>query len=160
VGDFASAEPHGDLQPVSVTEELLTVFQLHVEIVLPDAGRHPYLFYLYNVLVAASLFIALRLFESVLAVVHNLADGRIAARRDFYEVELALHGDLHRVGGRHNAELLAVLPNKADLFVTDFIVDLIGRIVDVRTPPELLKPLTLPGAAGDMRGSMPRAAKK
>jgi hypothetical protein len=136
VRHFAPAKAHGDFKPVAVREELLTGFQLHVEIVYPDAGRHSYFLDLDDVLVALGFLIPLCLLEFVLAVVHNLTDGGIPAGRDFYKVKLFFDCDFHRVLGRHNAELFALVADKPYLFIADFLVNLIGHSADVKTPPK------------------------
>ena len=98
--------------------------QLDKEVVLADAGGHPYLLDLHDALVLARFLLPLGLLEAVLAVVHYLADGGSGARRDFYEVEVLLHGDVQSGCRGHDPKLLAVFADQAHLTVADFFVDL------------------------------------
>jgi hypothetical protein len=130
-----AAEAHGDLKAIAVLQELDAALELDIEVVKTDTGSHANLLNLGHVLVAAGFFIPLDLLKAVLPVVHNLANGRVAARGDFHEVKLTLDGDLKRRRTRHYAELFSVVPDEANLFIADFFVDLIGRSADADTPP-------------------------
>lgn len=133
---FSAAEANCDLQPVAVFQKLLSVFQLYVEIVFADAGRHTDFLDLHNVLVAASFLFPLELLEAVLAVIHDLADGRLGTRRDHDKIQTFLHRDLQRRFGTHNAELFALVADESDLLFINFFIDLMSRVTDRKTPPK------------------------
>jgi hypothetical protein len=71
--------------------------------------------------VSALLLLPLRILE--LAEVHDAAHGRARGRRDLDEVEAGFLGALHRVVGRDDADLLALLVDEADLGDPDLSVD-------------------------------------
>ena len=138
MGHLSAAEADRDLDAVAVAEELLGIFQLGVEIVLADAGRHPNLLHLNDVLILARFLLALGLLEAILAVVHDLAHGRVGARGDLHEIEILLLSDLQRFLGRHDAELRTVLADDADLLIADVVIDLVVYGCDRNTPPEMV----------------------
>ena len=125
VSHLPAAEAHGDFHSIPVGEELLAVAELDEKVVLSDAGGHADLLDLNHALILAGLFLTLALLETVLAVIHYLADRRSGTRRDFDQIQILLNGDLHGVAARHYAQLLAVLTDEAHLPVAYFLVDLI-----------------------------------
>ena len=77
---------------------------------------------LHDLLPLARLVLLLLLLELELAVVEDLADGRIRVRNDLNQIQAGLFGGFERGGGRHHALLLAVLIDQqnagnADIFV-------------------------------------------
>ena len=86
-------------------------------------------------LVLARLLQLLRLLVLVLRVVEHAADGRLGLGRHLDEVEVALLGVAQRVVDLQDADLLAVLPDQADLRYPDALVDP-GRIALGRAPVE------------------------
>ena len=89
-----------------------------------------------DVLVFPGFLFSFRHFKAILAVVHDLADGRFRIGRDLDKIEVAAFGDLQRLGAGHDAELLAVVSDETDLLVADRIVDLQFFDSDGQTPPK------------------------
>src|SRR3712207_1662389 len=58
-----------------------------------------------------------------LPVVHELGDRRPGHGRDLDEVELGVLGQAQRLADRHDADLLALGPDQADLGDADTVVD-------------------------------------
>jgi len=71
----------------------------------------------------------LRFLVLELAVVEDLADGRVGVRRNLDEVEIELAGDVECLGQRLDAELRAVWSDESDFAGSDAVVDprLVGR---------------------------------
>ena len=91
---FTTAEADGDFDAIALGNELLRVFQLHIEIPDVDAGRHADLLDFDHMLIFASLFLLFRLFEAELSIVQQFADGRYRRRRNFDQVESLFLCDL------------------------------------------------------------------
>ena len=73
-------------------------------------------------LVLSGLFFPLALLEPELAVVHQLADGGSGLRRDLDQVQALFIGDLQSLRRGHDAELLALGTDQADLLVADLLI--------------------------------------
>ena len=86
-------------------------------------------------LIFSGFLLALGLLETVLAVVHDLADRWVGTRSDLHEVEVLPLGDLQRSGRGHDAQLSAVSADDADFLIADLFVDLIVCSCDTNTPP-------------------------
>ena len=121
---FAAAETHGYFDPVAIVQELLGVFDFGIEVVGVDARGHANLLDLDDLLVLLGFFFFLQLLETVLAVVHDLADRRNGVRRDLDKVKVLLLGKRQGVGRGHNTKLAAVSSDHAKLLVADLLVDL------------------------------------
>ena len=74
-----------------------------------------------------------------LAVVHKTADGRRGLRRDLDKVKPLLVGDVLRLRGRHDAELLTGSTDETDLAVPDLLVDLMHVAANTEAPPFFIK---------------------
>jgi hypothetical protein len=74
-------------------------------------------------LVATGLARLLGVLVLELAVVHELADWRLALRGDLDEVEVSLLGELQGLVGRDDADRLPVGSNESDLGNPDPVVD-------------------------------------
>ena len=140
---LTAVEAYRDFQAVTLCQELLTVFQLYVEIVDPDDGRHSYFLNLNHVLIALGFLFSLCLLELVLAIVHELANRRSSAGRNLDKVKILLNCDIECIFRRDDTKLFAVFADEPYLFIADFFVNLIGRSADNRTPPKSLQ-LSLP----------------
>ena len=73
-------------------------------------------------LVLSGLFFPLALLEPELAVIHQLADRGNGLRRDLYQVQTLLVGDFQSLRRGHDAQLLTLFTDQADLPVTDILV--------------------------------------
>ena len=133
MGHLPAAESDRDLDAVAVGDELLRVFELRIEIPDVDARRHPNLFDLHHVLVFSGLFFPLALLEPELAVVHQLAHGGIGLRRNLDQVQALLIGDLQGLRRRHDAELLALGTDQANLLVSDLLVQFMHYFTNGRS---------------------------
>ena len=74
-------------------------------------------------LVLSGFLLALALLELVLAVVHQLAHRRRCLRRDLYQIQALLLCGTQRLLAGHNAQLLAVFADEADLLIPDLFIE-------------------------------------
>ena len=119
VHDLTAAERHGRLHLVAIDQETLRRAQLEREVVLVDLG--PELDLLQLALVLGSLRSRRLLLQLVLVapVIHDLAHGRRAVRRDLDQVESDALRDVAGGVRRHHAELLPFLVHHTHLGNTD-----------------------------------------
>lgn len=96
-------------------------------------GDIPNLFDLHHVLVFSGLFFPLALLEPELAVVHQLAHGGNGLRRDLDQVQALLVGDLQSFRRGHDAELLALGTDQANLLVSDLLVQFMHYFTNGRS---------------------------
>jgi hypothetical protein len=106
-----------------VLEKADDVVFLEVEVVLVDARAELHLLDDDDLLLLLGLALLLLFLEEELAVVHDLADGRVRRRRDLDQVEVFLASHLLRLGDRYDSDLLAVCVDQTDFRGTDQIVD-------------------------------------
>jgi len=64
-----------------------------------------------------------------LAEIHDPADRWFGQRRDLDEIEFCFIGKRQGLADRHDADLLAILADQADLGGSDFVVDALGLIL-------------------------------
>ena len=122
MGHLSAAEANGDLDTVAISDELLGILELGVEIADIDARRHANLLDLHHVLVLLCFLLLLALLETELAVVHQLANGRDSLGRDLDKIQTLFIGDLQRLIGGHDAHLFTFGTNQADLLVVDILI--------------------------------------
>ena len=96
---------------------------LGLVVVLVDLGTKLHLLDDHVRLVPTRLTGLLGVLVLELPVVHELADGRLALRRDLDQVEVGLLGELQCLVGRDDADGLAVGSDEADLGNPDPVVD-------------------------------------
>jgi hypothetical protein len=137
VRHLAAAETHGDLDTVSVREKLQGIFELGIEVADVNAGRHTHFLDLDDMLILAGLLLTLALLETELAVVHELANRRIDLRRDLHKIETVFVGNLERLRGGHDAELLTRSADQANLAVANFFVELMCIAANTEAPPSM-----------------------
>src|ERR1700730_5237200 len=135
VGHLPAAEHDRHLDLVLVAQEALDVDLLGVVVVLGDLRTELDLADRDLLLVLARLLLLLRLFVLVLRVVEHAAHRRLGLGCHLDEIEVALSGIAQRVVDLHQADLLAVLADEADLWNPDALVDP-GRITLWRPPVE------------------------
>ena len=124
VSHFTAAEADGDLDTVALAQELLGAAQLHVEVVDVNAGGHTDFFDFDYALVFAGFLLALGLLEAELAVVHDFAHGGDGVGRDLDQVKALLLGQLQCILSGHDTELFAGVGDQTNLFVADFLIEL------------------------------------
>ena len=115
---------------VAVGQELLGVLQLGIEIAHVDAGGHADLLDLHHMLVFTGLFFAFALLKAILAIVHEFAYGGDSLGRDLDQIQPAFFCDMQRLGGRHDAHLLAVFADETDLAIVDVLVQLMHYLAN------------------------------
>ncbi len=135
VGHLPPTEADGDLHLVPAGEEAPGVPHLGFKVMGIDVKGKADLLNLGDFLVLPGLFFALGLFEAVLAVVHDTANGRGRLRGDLHKVKVFFNGHRHSVFGGDDSQLLAGIPDKPHFLVPDLLVDLklFGR--DCKAPP-------------------------
>jgi len=130
-----ASETNGNLDLVSTLQELLGLIEADVEIVDADANAELQFFCFHSMLILTGFLLALGLFKSILAVVHDAANGRGSLRCDLHEVQTLVQGDLLCVFDGHDTELGTILINQTDLTVANCLVDLMLYVTDAETPP-------------------------
>lgn len=133
--DFTAAEAKRDLYLVAARKKTAGVILLGFHIVFFDADTELNLFDRDDLLILPRFLFPLGLLEAVLAVIHNLADGRICLRRDLNQVKTFVVSNLLRVTGRLDAELGTVGIDQANLGISDLFVELKFLCADGKTPP-------------------------
>ncbi len=136
VSHFTASEADGNLDLVARRNELACVVNLCVKIVRIDVERKSDFFNLNGFLIFLCFFLFLRFFKSELAVVHNLADGRLCHGSNLIKVKISALCDFKSLRCGHDAELLAVIGNNSYFLVADFLIDLLLLLADVEAPPE------------------------
>ena len=86
-------------------------------------------------LILLGFLLALGLLKAELAVVHEPAHRRRGLRGDLDQIKALLVGDVLRLRGRHDAELLAGRADETDLAVPDLFVDLMHVAANTEAPP-------------------------
>src|SRR5258706_6223803 len=122
VGELPAPEHHVDLDLVPLHEELAGPAELHVEVVLVGLGAEADLLDLHGVGLLPALLLLLLPLVLVLPVIHDLRHGRPGVRGDLHEVEPSLPRHPHRPVGRHDADLLALMVDEANLADADPLV--------------------------------------
>jgi hypothetical protein len=100
-----------------------------------DLGAQLHLADRHLLLVLARRLLSLLLLVLVLRVVEHADDRRFRGRRDLDEIEIGRARTLERLRGRHDADLLALLVDQANLRHADPVVDA-SRVPLGRAPIE------------------------
>jgi len=124
VRHFAATKTNADLHTVAIAQELLSAFDLGVEIVGVDTGAHANLFDFHNALVLLGFLFTLLLIEAELGVVHDFADRGNCVGRDLYKIHALLFSQCIGLISGHDAQLGTVETDEANLFVPDLFVEL------------------------------------
>ena len=132
MGLHPAAETDGDLDAIAVGDELLRVFELCVEITNVDARGHPDLLDLHHMLVLSGLFFPLALLKPKLSVVHQLAHRRSGLGRDLDQVQPLFVSNPQRLRGGHDAQLLPLGTDQADLPVIDGFIQFMHLLTNGR----------------------------
>jgi hypothetical protein len=120
---LAAPEHDRHLHLVLLLEEALDVAALRLVVVLGDLRAQLDLPDVGLLLVLARRLRLLLLLVLVLRVVEDPSHGRLRVRGDLDQVEIPLLGSLEGLGGRDDADLLAVLVDQAHLGHADPLVD-------------------------------------
>jgi hypothetical protein len=123
VGHFAATEAQGDFDLVALIEELQHRAHFHIIIVDISARTELDFLDLDDVLLFARFGFAFLGLVFILAEVHDFAHGRLGIGRDFDQIQPGLFGHLHGTRRRHDADILAVRADQADLWRPDAIID-------------------------------------
>lgn len=135
VAELTAAEADGHLHAVAVLQKANGVTHFGVEI--PDVGVETETDFLdlRDMLIFTGFLLALRLFEPILTVVHDTANGRDSVRRDLHQIQIVFIRDLLSISGGHNAHLLTVGSDHTDFGVADLFIDLQFLACDGKAPP-------------------------
>src|SRR6266581_3655200 len=120
---LSAAIAQSDLGLVAFIQELDQVAQLDLVVTFVGSGTEFYLFDVDLLLLELGFVSFLRLAVLELAVVHQLADGRLGKRSDFHQIDLGLLGHFQGLGDRHDADLLAGGSDQAHFGRVDLDVD-------------------------------------
>jgi hypothetical protein len=123
VRKLTPAEEHRHLDFVAVFEELDRALGLGVDVMLADLRPEPNLLELDDLLVLAGLPLLLGLLVLEAAIVEQPADRRDDIGGYLDQVEVLRLGQLERLEGRQDTELLAILADKSNLANADSLVD-------------------------------------
>ena len=119
-----AAKPYGYHDFVSGLQKLLRLTGFDVQVVRVDRHGKANFLDLDQFLILARFLFLFPEFELILAVIHDLADGRICRRRDLDKVKVALFRKAERGKRTHDAELLTVCADHSHFTVADLSVDL------------------------------------
>ena len=133
VRHLAPAEEHRRLDLVAFLEEPLDVLLLELVIVLVHLRPELDFLDLDDLLVLLRLARALGLLVLILPVVHDPADRRHGGRGDLHEVQTLGTRDGQRLGGWHDAQLLAGFVDHPDLTDPDALVGADAVVTTTRT---------------------------
>ena len=120
---FSSAKHYRRLDFVAFRYEFCCRFQLHVKIVIFDAGTQFNFLHRNDLLLLACFLLAFLLFVTEFAEVHYAADGRSRLRCYLHQVEMRVLSHAKGVARRHYSQRLAVDSRNPHLSHMNFIVD-------------------------------------
>lgn len=135
VRHLTAAEADGYLDAVAVSQELLRVLQLGVEVAHVDARGHTDLFDLHDVLVLSGFFFPLALLELELAVIHQLAHRGRGLRGNLHQIQSLLLRDAQSFLAGHDTQLLSALADESDLLIVDLFIQLMLYLANTEAPP-------------------------
>ncbi len=121
VDDVAPLELDVRLDLVAVFQEFAGVIDLEVEVVLLGPGPEAELLHLHGLRLLPAPLLLLLLLVAVLAVVEDLADGRVGVRRNLHEIEFVVAGAVEGLAGRDHV-VVAVGFDHTDLVGTNFLI--------------------------------------
>jgi hypothetical protein len=80
--------------------------------------------------VLLSLAFALFLLVKIFAVIHDAANGRLRCGRNFHQIQGFFAGDLERIEGSHNSQLVAFIVDHANFADANTLVGADKPFVD------------------------------
>ena len=138
VGDLTATEADGNLDLVAIGKELLRHLGLGENVVLFNGGRQLNFLDGHDTLILTVIALPLGLLVAVLVIIQQLAHRGLCLRLNLGQIQAAFFRQLQCLMRRHDAELLAVLVDQANLSVADFFVNhQFGS--DVHAPPYVLE---------------------
>ena len=123
VGHLPAFEAQRCFDLVAFAKETHGLIFLGLIIMLIDGDRKLNFLHDDDFLLLTRSAIALVFLVQELSIVLDTADRRDGIRRNFYQVEAALTGDLQCLERLQNAQLVAFVVNDADFTGTDLVVD-------------------------------------
>ena len=115
VGHFAATVTQCDLHLVAVFQEFVHIAHFHIVIIAVRIGTELNFFDFNDLLLLTGLSFFLLSLVFELTKIHDLADRRICVGRNLYQIKASICRHNHSAFRRHNARILAVRPDKADL---------------------------------------------
>src|SRR5262249_54220412 len=125
---LASSELESHLDFMTLLEEPDGVFEFELQVVGLGAGFDPNALDLRDVSILSCLALLLGLFVFVLAVVEDPAHGRLRHRGHLDQIETPIARQGESIARRHDAELIAVGIDDADLRHTDTMVEARAKV--------------------------------
>ena len=113
VDQLTTAVDEHDLDLVALFEPFARVLELHVEVVVVGPRTEPKFLQLRVMHLLAGVLLLLLVL--VLAIVHDLADGRPRVRRHLDKIEVRLDGHATRFLGEDDPDLAALGVDEADV---------------------------------------------
>ena len=123
MGNLAATEADGNLDLVAIGKELLRHLGLGENVVLLDGGRQLNFLDGHDTLILTVIALPLRLLVAVLVIIQQLAHRGLGLRLNLGQIQAAFFRQLQCLMRRHDAELLAVLVDQANLSVADLFVN-------------------------------------
>src|SRR6476659_321256 len=146
MGQLASSEADGHLDPVTILEELDRPMDLRVEVADADLRREANLLARHRALLALGFLLPLRELVLVLPEVEEPDDRRGGHRSDLDEVVASILRHLEGLGRGHDTQLCTLFIDHPDLWDPDHLVD--TQVSTDGSPLDLLDPST---GIGNMR---------
>ena len=131
VHNFTSTENDGDLDLVLGLQECLGLLHLEINVVLTRLGAQPDFLRLRVMDLPGMVLLALLVLE--FAVIHYSADRRPFVRCHLDQIQARFAGNIHRIVGRNNAQLLAFMRDYANGRNSDLVIDPHILAVDFKT---------------------------
>lgn len=125
---FAATEDDAELHFVSFGKELACVARLEVDVVRIRSRVKSHLLQLLLMLVLSLILFPLLLLVPEFSVINDLANGRIRLRGDLDKIELPLHCQLKGFTRGHDAKLLTLLVDDAQLGRADIAINSGSRL--------------------------------
>jgi hypothetical protein len=119
----AAAEAQDHLDLVSLPKELADLARLRLEVARPDAHAQPHLLQFVAMRLSSCILRLRDHLEPVLAVIHDLANGRVGVGCDLDKIEVQLAGQRQRVSNGSDAELATLGVDQPYLSDADPLVD-------------------------------------
>ncbi len=123
MGQFASAEPDGHLDPIAILEELDRPMDLGIEVAAADLRREADFLEGHRTLLALGFLLPLRQVVLVLTEVKELDDRWRSHRGDLDEVQASFLRHFERPGRGHDPKLGTFFINDPNLRDPDHLID-------------------------------------
>lgn len=138
MSDLTPAKPHPNPHRRALTEELASLIDLDIEIMVRRLGAKTDLFDIDLLLSLARLALLFVALVDVLAIVYQAAHRRLRLRGHLDQVVSSLLGDPQGFTGGKDPKLLSRLVDQPDLSDADLVVDAVLSATDVSSSAILL----------------------